>query len=59
MTDYSDHAQQVEAEQALCEKINVELNEYIRGLNLMYTQRKQLEVLISDYVTARVALATI
>lgn len=59
MTDYSGKAEQAAAEEALCMKIRAELHAHILSLNLMLTQRQQLETLISDLVTAEIARATV
>ena len=59
MTDFSDAAKQREAEEALRDKVSVELNAYIKGLHLMLVQERQLKTLIDDYVTVSIAVETV
>lgn len=59
MIDYSDTAKQREAEQALHQKVKVELDAYIKSLNLMLVQERQLKTLIDDYLTTGIAVATV
>lgn len=58
MIDYSDAAQQREAEEELREKVSVELNAFIKNLHLMYKQERELKTLIDDLVTVSIACAT-
>lgn len=58
MTDFSDAAKQREAEEALRDKVSVELNAFIKNLHLMYKQERELKTLIDDLVTVSIACAT-
>ena len=59
MTDFSNAAKQREAEEALRDKVSVELNAFIKNLHLMYVQEQELKTLIDDYVSVSIAVATV